>query len=31
MIGQNIFEELYNALLGFRMMIKDDVLKCDGQ
>jgi len=29
-IGLNIFEELYEALLGLGIMIEDDVLKFDG-
>ena len=28
-IEQNILGELYNTLLGFGMIIKVDILKCD--
>ena len=31
MIGQNILGLLYNVLLGFRMIIDIDFLKCKGQ
>ena len=31
MMGQNILGELYEALLGFGMMIDNDILKCDSQ
>jgi len=31
MIGLNILEELYEALLSLGMMIELDILKCDGQ
>jgi len=30
-IGQNIFGESYNTLLGFGMIIKVDILKCNSQ
>jgi len=31
MIGLNIFGESYTALLGFRMIIDNDFLKCVSQ